>query len=55
MVKSDYDHTSCATGMMKGLGCTPLAYRHRDIRLALFYKVVFRLVAIPSYNILITT
>ena len=55
MVKSDYDYMSSATGMLKGLGRTSLADRVRDIRLALFYKEVFDLVAIPSDTILITT
>ena len=46
MVKSNYDYMNRLWEMMKGLGWTPLADRHRDI-----YYVVYSLVAIPSDNI----
>ena len=45
--------TSSITTMIKELGWPSLENRHRDIRLALFYKSVYGLAAIPVDNILI--
>ncbi len=53
-VKGDYSYRSSVTAMLQDLGWTNLADRRRDLRLALFYKVVNELVAVPTDGILIS-
>ena len=46
-VSNDYRYRSSVTSMLQELGWQDLASRRRDIRLALFYKVIHHLVAVP--------
>ena len=46
-VSNDYRYRSSVTSMLQELGWKDLSSRRRDIRLALFYKVVHHLVAVP--------
>ena len=51
-VNNDYNWGSSVTSMLQELGWQDLASRRKDIRLALFYKVVNQLVAVPAEDIL---
>ena len=46
-VSNDYSPYSSVTEMMSNLGWRSLECRRYDVRLAMFYKVVYGLVAIP--------
>ena len=52
-MKGDSRWTSSVDAMIEDLGWDSLADRRREIRLALFYKSVHGLIAIPTENILI--
>ena len=52
-VCNDSSYRSSVTSMIRDLGWQELASRRRDIRLALFYKVVHHLVAVPTEDILV--
>ena len=52
-VCNDYSYYSSVTAMISTLGWTDLASRRRDLRLTLFYKVVFGLLAVPTEDTLI--
>ena len=46
-VTNDYSSYSCVTDMLSNLGWRSLENRRTDTRLAMFYKIVYGLVAIP--------
>ena len=52
-VLNDYNNESSVTNMLSSLNWTPLYQRRANIRLCLFYKIAYRLVAIPTDNIMI--
>ena len=52
-VSNDYRWRSSVTSMLQDLGWQDLAGRRRNIRLALFYKIVHHLVAVPTDDLLI--
>ena len=52
-VFNDYLWRSSVTSMLQDLGWQDLASRRRNIRLALFYKIVHHLVAVPTDDLLI--
>ena len=52
-VSNDYRWRSSVTSMLQDLGWQDLASRQRNIRLALFYKIVHHLVAVPTDDLLI--
>ena len=52
-VSNDYRWHSSVTSMLQDLGWQDLASRRRNIRLALFYKIVHHLVAVPTDDLLI--
>ncbi len=52
-VKNDHRYTSSVSEMLNELGWKSLAHRRKELRLALFYKVVHQLVAVPTEDILI--
>ena len=52
-VCNDYSYYSSVSSMLSTLGWTDLATRRKDLRLALFYKVVQGLVAMPTDDFLI--
>ena len=52
-VSNDYRWRSSVTSMLQDLGWQDLASRRRNIRLALFYKIVHHLVAVPTDDLLI--
>ena len=51
-VFNDYHWRSSVTSMLHDLSWQDLASRRRDIRLALFYKIVHHLVTVPTDDIL---
>jgi hypothetical protein len=51
-VCNDYGRRSSVTNMMRDLNWRPLIDRRRDQRLALFHKIVYDLVAIPSTELI---
>ena len=46
-VSNDYSTYSSVTDMLSNLGWQSLEYRRIDVRLTMFYKIVYGLVAIP--------
>ena len=52
-ISNDYRWHSSVTSMLQDLGWRNLASRRKDTRLALFYKIVNQLVAVPTEDILI--
>ena len=46
-VCNDYRYTSSVTSMLQQLGWKNLASRRKDLRLALLYKVIHHLIAVP--------
>ena len=52
-VCNNYSYYCCVTSMISTLGWTDLASRRKDLRLALFYKTVFGLLAVPTEDILL--
>ena len=50
-IQNDYKYTSSVTLMLKQLGWKDLETRRRDLRLALFFKVVKGLVAVKAEDI----
>ena len=52
-VCNNYSYYSSVTSMISTLGWTDLASRRKDLRLALFYKTVFGLLAVATEDILL--
>ena len=52
-VCNNYSYYSSVTSTISTLGWTDLASRRKDLRLALFYKIVFGLLAVPTEDILL--
>jgi len=50
-LKNDYDRTSSVTKIMEQLGWSELTSRRHDLRLLLFYRIVY--IAVPTTDILI--